>query len=227
MYRVFTGPAGDKLGCAYVGLHFALYLARVLSLAPVPGWDLVWGPVHFVLQCICYTATTLVACIFIRSYMNVDGVYAEEFDPQVAAPPPSAAAAEEHQLPPPPPEMDMCYCYGINVENGTPNVSWLYWTVVYLLYISVSLSDSMVCLQDLTVTQRERFVPQRIEIGFSRKRRGALMMKMIRLATGEVDQKAGVGTRKKMVQLLGTQDVELDSVQFDLEMFGILAFDGV
>nr|CAB3470698.1 unnamed protein product [Digitaria exilis] len=108
MYRVFTGPAGDKLGCAYVGLHFALYLARVLSLEPVPGRDLVWGPVHFVLQCICYTATTLVACIFIRSYMNVDGVYAEEFDPQVAAPPPSAAAAEEHQLPLPPPEMDMC-----------------------------------------------------------------------------------------------------------------------
>ncbi|KAF8711601.1 hypothetical protein HU200_029052 [Digitaria exilis] len=46
MYRVFTGlgPLGEKLGCAYVGLHFALYAVRVLSLAPVPGRDLVWPP---------------------------------------------------------------------------------------------------------------------------------------------------------------------------------------
>ncbi|PAN10383.1 hypothetical protein PAHAL_2G090700 [Panicum hallii] len=109
MYRVFgAGPAGEKLGCAYVALHFALYAARALALSPVAERAAFWSPVHAALQCLCYAATALVACAFIRWYMAVDGVYVVEFDPppQLLA---ERAAAEAEQPPsPPPPAMDMC-----------------------------------------------------------------------------------------------------------------------
>ena len=107
MYRVFgAGPAGEKLGCAYVALHFALYAARALALSPVAQRAAFWSPVHAALQCLCYAATALVACAFIRWYMAVDGVYVVEFDPppQLLA----AAPAAEQPSSPPPPAMDMC-----------------------------------------------------------------------------------------------------------------------
>lgn len=68
-------------------------------------------PVHAALQCLCYAATALVACAFIRWYMAVDGVYVVEFDPppELLAVGAVAAAAEQVQPPsPPPPAMDMC-----------------------------------------------------------------------------------------------------------------------
>ncbi|KAG2632762.1 hypothetical protein PVAP13_2NG123500 [Panicum virgatum] len=107
MYCVFgAGPAGEKLGRAYVALHFALYTARALALSPVAERAAFWSPVHAALQCLCYAATVLVACAFIRWYMAVDGVYVVEFDP----PPQLLAAAPAAQQPssPPPPAMDMC-----------------------------------------------------------------------------------------------------------------------
>jgi len=107
MYCVFgAGPAGEKLGCAYVALHFALYTARALALSPVAERAAFWSPVHAALQCLCYAATVLVACAFIRWYMAVDGVYVVEFDPppQLLA----AAPAAEQPSSPPPPAMDMC-----------------------------------------------------------------------------------------------------------------------
>ena len=111
MYCVFgAGPAGEKLGCAYVALHFALYTARALALSPVAERAAFWSPVHAALQCLCYAATVLVACAFIRWYMAVDGVYVVEFDPppQLLAVAPAAAPAAEQPSSPPPPAMDMC-----------------------------------------------------------------------------------------------------------------------
>jgi len=111
MYCVFgAGPAGEKLGCAYVALHFALYAARALALSPVAERAAFWSPVHAALQCLCYAATALVACAFIRWYMAVDGVYVVEFDPppQLLAVAPAAAPAAEQPSSPPPPAMDMC-----------------------------------------------------------------------------------------------------------------------
>ncbi|CAN6338162.1 unnamed protein product [Urochloa humidicola] len=111
MYCVFSGagPWGNAIGAAYTGLHFALYFARFLSVSPVPEVAALWGPIHFAIQCLCYTATALVMCVFIRKYMAVDGVYRVEFDPppQLLAGE-APAAVEVEQLPPPPPEMDMC-----------------------------------------------------------------------------------------------------------------------
>ncbi|KAG2632763.1 hypothetical protein PVAP13_2NG123503 [Panicum virgatum] len=112
MYCVFgAGPAGEKLGCAYVALHCALYTARALALSPVAERAAFWSPVHAALQCLCYAATVLVACAFIRWYMAVDGVYVVEFDPppQLLAVGAAAAPAAVEQPPsPPPPAMDMC-----------------------------------------------------------------------------------------------------------------------
>ena len=112
MYRVFSaGPAGEKLGCAYVALHFALYAARALALSPVAERAAFWSPVHAALQCLCYAATALVACAFIRWYMAVDGVYVVEFDPPpelLAAGSSTTPPAEEQSPSPPPPAMDMC-----------------------------------------------------------------------------------------------------------------------
>ncbi|PUZ69154.1 hypothetical protein GQ55_2G086500 [Panicum hallii var. hallii] len=113
MYRVFgAGPAGEKLGCAYVALHFVLYAARALALSPFAERAAFWSPVHAVLQCLCYAATALVACAFIRWYMAVDGVYVVEFDPppQLLAEGAAAEAEVEAEQPPspPPPAMDMC-----------------------------------------------------------------------------------------------------------------------
>ena len=112
MYRVFSaGPAGEKLGCAYVALHFALYAARALALSPVAERAAFWSPVHAALQCLCYAATALVACAFIRWYMAVDGVYVVEFDPPpelLAAGSSTTPPAEEQPPSPPPPAMDMC-----------------------------------------------------------------------------------------------------------------------
>jgi len=105
-----AGPAGEKLGCAYVALHFALYTARARALSPVAERAAFWSPVHAALQCLCYAATVLVACAFIRWYMAVDGVYVVEFDPppQLLAVAPAAAPAAEQPSSPPPPAMDMC-----------------------------------------------------------------------------------------------------------------------
>jgi len=112
MYCVFgAGPAGEKLGCAYVALHFALYTARALALSPVAERAAFWSPVHAALQCLCYAATALVACAFIRWYMAVDGVYVVEFDPPpelLAAGSSTTPPAEEQPPSPPPPAMDMC-----------------------------------------------------------------------------------------------------------------------
>jgi hypothetical protein len=109
MYCVFSGagPRGQMLGCAYLGLHFALYVARFFLLSSGAEAAAFWGAVSRVLQWLCCVATALIMVVFIRHYMDVDGDYVVKYDPpaEMAAP---ATTTVVEQLPPPPHGMDMC-----------------------------------------------------------------------------------------------------------------------
>jgi hypothetical protein len=109
MYCVFggMGRTGENLLCAYVGIHYLNVIVNLLSFYTDGEQARFWTLVSRVVQSLCYASTLLIACVFIRYYMRVDGEYHVTFDPpqQHLAP---AVAAEAEQLPPPPPEMDMC-----------------------------------------------------------------------------------------------------------------------
>ncbi|OEL16639.1 hypothetical protein BAE44_0022343 [Dichanthelium oligosanthes] len=152
MYRVFggMGPAGDKLGAAYVGLHFALYAIRALSLSPVAERALFWAPVHLAVQSLCFAATALILVAFIRWYMAVDGVYVVEYEPPPQQPPRAAAIVVE-QLPPPPPEMDMCAAFFAQIGIG---LSLFPFSLVpwYVLPSLIRLSYDFLLLNNCTDT---------------------------------------------------------------------------
>lgn len=108
MYCVFEGlgPAATPAAAAYLAMHIVMYAVRFLSYSPVAERARFWGLVHTAVASVCWTATALILCVFVRKYMDVDGVYVlKELDPSQQPPP---AASEQIQLPPPPPEMDMC-----------------------------------------------------------------------------------------------------------------------
>ena len=109
MYCMFggMGRTGENLLCAYLGIHYLNIIVNLLSFYTDGEQARFWTLVSRVVQSLCYASTWLIACVFIRYYMRVDGEYHVTFDPpqQHLAP---AAAAKAEQLPPPPPEMDMC-----------------------------------------------------------------------------------------------------------------------
>uniref|UniRef100_A0A0A9BDE2 Uncharacterized protein n=1 Tax=Arundo donax TaxID=35708 RepID=A0A0A9BDE2_ARUDO len=97
------GRKGDIVGGAYLGLIVVGYVVKFLSLSPDADRARFWGSVCSVVMALFCVATAAIIGIFIRDYMNVDGVYVVKYDP----PQPAAPAAAE-QIPPPPPEMDIC-----------------------------------------------------------------------------------------------------------------------
>ena len=108
MYRVFggMGPAGTVLSAAYLGIHVLLYVVQFLSFSAVPERARFWATVRTFVASTCIAANVLIIAIFIRYYMDVDGVYViRQFDPSQQQ---DAEAAASELLPPPPPEMDMC-----------------------------------------------------------------------------------------------------------------------
>ena len=105
MYCVFggMGRTGENLLCAYVGIHYLNIIVNLLSFYTDGEQARFWTLVSRVVQSLCYASTWLIACVFIRYYMRVDGVYHVTIDP-----PQQHRAPAAEQLPPPPPEMDMC-----------------------------------------------------------------------------------------------------------------------
>ncbi|KAJ1270685.1 hypothetical protein BS78_06G070700 [Paspalum vaginatum] len=103
------GPVGDDvLAAAYVGIHVLLYAVQFLSLSAVPEWARFWAPIQTVVAAMCVAANALIIGVFIRNYMDLDGLYViRELDPSKKKKKQQPAEATE-LLPPPPPEMDMC-----------------------------------------------------------------------------------------------------------------------